>query len=79
MRLSNMAVLIGLLLLGAFIQRFWMSISDILWIIAIVMGIAALLSALLLRLGTLKVGGIWGETLLGTLLIGLGGVGMGIL
>jgi len=79
MRLSNMAVLIGLLLLGAFIQRFWMSISDILWIIAIVMGIAALLSALLLRLGTLKVGGIWGETPLGTLLIGLGGVGMGIL
>jgi hypothetical protein len=43
------------------------------------MGIGASLSALLLRLGTLKVGGIWGETPLGTLLIGLGVVGMGIL
>jgi hypothetical protein len=75
-----MAVLIGLLLLGAFTQRFWISISDILWgWVPIVMGIGASLSALLLRLGTLKVGGIWGETPLGTLLIGLGVVGMGIL
>ena len=48
-------------------------------IIAIVMSIAALLSALLLRLGTLKVAGIWGETPLGTLLAGLGVVEMGIL
>ena len=79
MRLSNIAVLIGLLSLGVFIQRFWIPTSDILGIIAIVMSIAALLSALLLRLGTLKVAGIWGETPLGTLLAGLGVVGMGIL
>ncbi len=48
------------------------------YILMTVLGVTGVISALLLRLGTLKSGGVWGVTPLGVLLMALGLLAFGI-
>ena len=79
MQIKFFGGMVMFILLGILLQRTVAPGTNILGSVMVVIGVGGFINALLLKLGKVAPGKIWGATPLGLSLISIGAIGMGLL